>query len=141
MDNTSNVNNIVFVNEEAASSTRFDCKSQFILEEEYPVMFNGTLITKNDDGYILTQSAHIEKLSTVVTAVVNEIVFVSERARGAYIATVSRPDLTFGFSICSKYCNPNAAAVKRLKNVISYTMASVDIELKFVKLDISTVEL
>lgn len=61
--------------------------------------------------------------------------------RGAYIAAVARPDLTFGFAVSSQVVSPNAESIKFLNNVIRTSEDTVDLSLQFVPSDHISVKL
>lgn len=136
-----NRNDTTLYDKEAALSTRFYSRSPVFLDDGSPTTFNGSMVIKNSGVYSLTQAPHLSKLSTVPTDKVDKAAFISERARGAYIAAVCRPDLTFGFSIFSQYPDPDTIAAKRLNKVVTYAKANSDVALKFVKLHPTTIKL
>lgn len=103
--------------------------------------FNGADISLRQNVYSLTQRDHINRFSTLAEERINMSEFVSERARGAYIAAVCRPDITFGFAQCSKVTQLNVSAVKVLNKMIETAQRSADYGLKFVPLDKKSVRL
>lgn len=65
--------------------------------------------------------------------------FISERARGAYTAAVSRPDASFAFSTTSQVTKPDASDVKLIKKSITLCKDRPSNDLKFVPLDLASV--
>lgn len=115
--------------------TKLDCKPPKILSETHPVIFKGANISLPNHTYILTQPINIFKLYVISTDPVDKSAYISERARAVYIAVISRPDLSFGFAICSQYTEPDTNAAKRLNNAIKIVEESVDTVVKYVKLN------
>lgn len=89
----------------------------------------------------LLQPSHIEKISLIFYTPVDKPSFIAERARCAYIAAVSRADLSVGFSVCSQYLNRGFKAVNQLIKFIHQTISTVDTALLFVTLDYKTINL
>ena len=91
-DDTAYVCNEAFSQLEEQICKKFDSKAAKFSNESDKVKFNGAMIGLCGDTYYLTQPHHIEKLKQLDTSTASKEEFVEERARGAYIAAVCRPD-------------------------------------------------
>lgn len=61
--------------------------------------------------------------------------FVAERACEAYVASVTRPDLSFGFSAFFQYCTTTVNSVQLLNETIKLAKEQPSRCLKFVNLN------
>lgn len=72
----------------------------FKLLDEGSLEFNGAKIHLLNVVYSVSQSFHINKLKTLSeSGTINTYEFTSQREREAYIASISRPDLTAVFAV------------------------------------------
>lgn len=134
-DDTLNFGNKTFIDKEEKSSRKFLCKPKIVLEDGKSMRFNGATISLADNVVTLNQPDHIAKLQKVSEGSVDQSSFVSQRARGAYIASVCRPDLTFGFAVCSQVVKADKIAARRLNKAIDRAKSDEDLGLTFVQLD------
>ena len=141
IDDTETAGNPAYIKLEASSSTLFDGKRLQMLEDGGTVTFNGAEISLRDDICTITQPNHLQKLESITEDTVEKSEFVAQRARGAYIAAVSRPDLTFAFAYCSQLINRDTKAAKSLNKAIFRAKQKVNFGLTFVKIDILTARL
>lgn len=81
------------------------------------------------------------KLTSVPQTPVENFSFNAKGACGAYIAAAARRDVSFGFSVCSEYVNPDFEAVNRLNRFIHRAVATVDTNLSLVPLNCKTIKL
>lgn len=138
-DDTLNAANRTFADMEQKKSSRFICKDAKFLSDENPIRFNGATIYSKSGTIYLTQPENISKLSTIETDSISKDEFISQRARGSYIAAVCRPDLTFAFSKAAQVIIPTLDDCKELNKYIKVCMDSPSRGLKFVKLDSASV--
>jgi hypothetical protein len=101
-----------------------------------PIQFNGARIRLEAAGSIvLTQSRQISKIELVKTA----DDYIAQRARGAYIATVSQPERAFGYSFAAQVSgSPTADQIDFLNKQLAWQLDHPDRGLRFVPLDLST---
>src|SRR5204863_8950935 len=66
--------------------------------------------------------------------------YVAQRARGAYIASVSQPEAAFDLSFAAQMTNPSKDEVKLLNKRIQWQIENPMRGLKFVKLDVSSLQ-
>lgn len=83
-------------------SRKYDCKKAKVLSDCETLTFNCTNIIHQQQVYRLFQHDHALRLSPLAGDEKNNTFSVSERARGAYISEVCRPDIEFGFAQCSQ---------------------------------------
>ena len=67
--------------------------------------------------------------------------YVAQRARGAYIATLSQPEAAFDLSFAAQVINPQKDDAKRLNKRIQWQLDNSDRGLRFVKLDTASLKL
>lgn len=140
-DDTGNAGNDSFMKMEEVASKQFDCKPATPLKEGERIRFNGAFIGLDNGEYTVTQQEHIQKLNFLSETSPEKDAFTSERARGAYIAAICRPDLCYGFSVASQVVEPGQEDVKFLNRHIRQCVNRSDMGLKFVKLEQSSVRL
>eukprot|EP00171_Calliarthron_tuberculosum_P022597 IDg22597t1 len=98
-DDTLTLANTKFVHLEQRESTRFRSKPASALAEGVPLKFNGMMLHKHGDRLTVNAAvADRQLLTTIREKPVDRDAYVAQRARGSYIATVCRPDFTFGFT-------------------------------------------
>lgn len=89
----------------------------------------------------LRQLQHVNNLEKVSEANVDHASYVSQRAWDAYIASISRPDPTFGFAVCSRVVNADAINCKRLDKYVNMPKKSKNLGLSFVPLDADSIRI
>lgn len=67
--------------------------------------------------------------------------YVAQRARGAYIASISQPEASFDLSFAAQTTEPTADDIKRLNGRIQWQIDNSKRGLKFIKLDQKTMKL
>lgn len=97
--------------------------------------FNGATISLADNIVTLNQPDHIVKPQKVAEYSIDQSTFVSQRARGAYIASICRLDLMFGFSVSSQVVQADKTPARRLKKAIVRAKCDDNLCLAFVPLD------
>jgi hypothetical protein len=137
-------------------------KAQFLskereqLTQSNPVKFNGGNITlEKDNSVVLTQERQCKNLRLVTTyttdlasargairkAVTPKDQYVAQRARGAYIATVSQPEAAFDLSFAAQVINPKEEHAKQLNKRLQWQIDNPTRGLRFVQLDIQSLKL
>lgn len=102
--------------------------------------FNDCLISLTAGTYFISQLCHLLKLQLITTnATLQHII--PERAREAYLASVSRPDLTYGFAVCSQFRTPTATTITLLNNTIAHAHKHPSGRLQYQALGIATCHL
>lgn len=85
----------------------------------------------------MSQPGHLKILKRI-SSEASQQAFVIERALGAYLASVTRPDLSFGFSVCSQFQSPTPKSVQLLNDTIEQGHKHPSRCLKFVMLSYSS---
>lgn len=138
-DDTMYACNKAFTTEEERASKEFECKPAKFLKDGDKLKFNGATISQHGRSYRISQPDHIKKLNPLDAKNVTTADFVAERARGAYIAAVCRPDVTYSFSVASQITNPERIDFKALNNAIISMLNSPEKGLNFVPLDLDSI--
>jgi len=137
-------------------------KAEFMAKEreqltiDTPIKFNGGLIQLAPDRSIaFTQERQCKNLNTVNIKPANSTSsrgvtrnlltpkdqYIAQRARGAYIASVCQPEASFDLSFAAQVINPVESDAKTLNRRLSWQIENANRGLKFVKLDIKTLQL
>lgn len=137
-DDTLHIGNEAFLAKEEKLSREFKCKPKAVLAIDKPLKFNGGIISLERNAVKLSQPQHIAKLSTICEDNVDISAFTTQRARGAYIASMCRPDFTYRFAACSQVVVPKKVHAKRLNEAIESAKEDPNFGLSFVRLDPSS---
>ena len=136
--------------EEAIKKSGFTTKPRQLLTMEHPLKFNGGRISLQADGSIhLTQEQHIKTIGLVKTGPVTLVSsrgiarpnvsmkeqYVAQRARGAYVATMTQPEASFDLSFAAQATEPTKDDIKALNQRLQWQLDNSQRGLKFVKLD------
>ena len=140
--------------QEKLVDARFLSKEREELTAETPFKFNGGLIQLTDEGVSLTQTQHCKNLCTIATHPVTstgtksaartlapEEQYIAQRARGAYIASVCQPEACFDLSFAAQVSNPSKDDYQALNKRLDWQIKNAERGLKFVRLDVSTLQL
>ena len=135
---------------------KFLAKDREQLTVNTPLKFNGSVIhLLPNDTITLTQEKQCLHLSTISTKATNSTSsrgnirpalslqdqYVAQRARGAYIASVCQPEASFDLSFATQVINPTEDDAKLLNKRLAWQLQNPNRGLKFVKLDINTLQL
>jgi hypothetical protein len=134
---------------------KFMAKEREQLTVDTPLKFNGGLIQLVSDGITLTQERQCKNLSTITVkpaastssrgvtraSLTLKDQYIAQRARGAYIASVCQPEASFDLSFAAQVINPVEDDTKSLNKRLSWQIENANRGLKFVKLDINTLQL
>ena len=121
-----------------------------------PIKFNGCKISLQDDGSMsLTQEKYNKTLDTVQGKPTDLISsrgavrpnvsekdqYVAQRARGAYLATMSQPEAAFDLSFAAQMTNPDENDIKLLNKRLQWQIDNPKRGLKYVRLDRDSLKL
>lgn len=115
--------------------TQFDSKEIEMLTCNRMVKFNGGLLHYDGKIYYVNQPNHISNMKKLVPKSFTAADFISERARGSYIAAICRPDISFIFSVASQATYPTERDVKCINKAIEHCQSTTTFGLTFVPLD------
>jgi hypothetical protein len=138
-------------------------KAQFLAKEReqltftQPLKFNGGLIQldSTDMAITLTQERQCKSLrlvsskpatttssrGTIRSELSPKDQYVAQRARGAYIASVSQPEASFDLSFAAQMSNPDQLDIKALNKRLQWQLDNQTRGLRFVKLDCNSLKL
>ncbi|KAI0997196.1 hypothetical protein K3495_g10990 [Podosphaera aphanis] len=139
-DDTISLSDEGFANleENELQKARFKAKPKKILTCDNALVFNGCIITMDHDKSItLRQKMQGEKLQIVT----NGKEYVEQRSRGAYIASICQPEAEFDLSTAAQQKVSTKEDTARLNKRIKWHMNNIDLGLRFVPLDITTIKL
>lgn len=138
-DDTMHTCDKAFSDMEEQTSKDFDCKAAKFVKNGTSIKFNGAIISCDHCSYTITQTEHIENLNPLDINNGSAADFVAERARGAYIAAVCRPDVTYAFSVASQIAQPEVKDSKILNKATDLMIQTKTQKLRFVPLDLNSI--
>ena len=136
--------------DEAIRKEKFESKDQVEVTPTRPGKYNGTWITRQHDGPIyISQERHVKSIKMVEMTpatltssrglsrlnMSTKDQYVAQRARGAYVATMTQPEASFDLSIAAQTTEPTEDDVKALNKRLQWQIDHSTRGLKFVKLD------
>lgn len=133
--------NDAFFAKELEHSRRFKSSPLESLLNGGSLTFNGAKLSRDGDRLTLTTADHIAKMYLVDTESVAREEYASQRARGGYIASICRPDLMFGFAYAAQFPDPGPKQAKELNKTIPKAIASPTKGLRFVPLELATMDM
>ncbi|KHJ31356.1 hypothetical protein EV44_g4611 [Erysiphe necator] len=120
----------------------FIAKSVTYLTKMRPINFNGSNISLDEDGNImLTQQNHCNKIRLINQNDDIKSQYISQRALGAYIATVCQPEASFDLSRAAQVINPETNDVSQLNKRLTWQKSNQTRGLKFVPLDYNSLKI
>jgi hypothetical protein len=157
-DDTLILGNTLFADleEQKLKSEGLISKDRESLAQDRPIKFNGGLIELLPTGdLLLTQEAQCKNLSLVGTGTSSTTSargitrkdlsmrkqYIAQRARGAYIASISQPEAAFDLSFAAQVTEPMEDDAKALNKRIQWQIDNSTRGLKFVKLDPKSLQL
>src|SRR5438045_1930342 len=129
-------NEFMVKEEEELQKAKFLAKPREKLTANHPLEFNGFVITQSDNKISITQPEQIKKLNPLPTETFTKDQYIAERARGAYIATISQPQAAFSLSFAAQTTQPTADDTKFLNRCLDQQQNNEG--LTFVELDLQT---
>jgi hypothetical protein len=127
------------------------------LSQQNPLKFNGGLIQLEPTNVVhLTQRRQCENIKLVAAnkpvnlassrgvirkAVAPKDQYIAQRARGAYIASVSQPEACFDLSFAAQAIDPKDTDIKQLNKRLQWQINNASRGLRFVELDPETLRL
>jgi hypothetical protein len=105
------------------------------LTPEHPIDFNGFIITMDGSDLTISQDKQIKQIE-LLQKDFTKSQYVKERARAAYVATVSQPQAAFELSYAAQITEPTYDDVQYLNRCLQWQMKGSG--LRFVKLDEKT---
>jgi hypothetical protein len=115
--------------ENELARARLTSKKREKLTSTTPIKFNDGLISLSDNSLLLTQPKQFDQIRLIDVKTPIDLIssrgeirkmitpkdqYIAQRARGAYIATVSQPEASFDLSFAAQTINPKEKDAKRL---------------------------
>ena len=126
---------------EESMSRYFKSKPVSTLEPSSRLHFNGVQIERTGKRLDVNATLHTSKLKKIKWNSDATKEFVAQRARGAYIASHCRPDLSFGFAYASQHINPEEKHVNELNKIIERCLDTKHQCLRFIPLDLNSLSI
>lgn len=140
-DDTVSLANNEFLKLEKQHATLFQSSPLETLMENSTMTFNGAALKKENDNPLLSAPKHVAKLKVVEIEKAPREDYVSQRERGAYIASVCRPDLSFRFPYATQFPEPKKKEFKALNKAIEACLEAKVDGLKYVPLHLPSVHM
>jgi hypothetical protein len=157
-DDTLILADMTFTTQEAdkLKKAQFLSKEREQLTQSYLVKFNGGNISlREDNSIIFTQKRQYKTLRLVTTytsdltstrgairkAVTLKDQYIAQRARGAYIVTVSQPEAAFDLSFAAQVVNLKEEHTKQLNKRLQWQIDNPLRGLRFIQLDLQSLKL
>ncbi|SLM37481.1 hypothetical protein PMAA_090260 [Lasallia pustulata] len=134
-------NAFMVLEQEELEKAKFLAKLYEALKTNGHLKFNGLTITLLPDGLQIMQEKQASNTMELDQASFAKEQYIAQRARGAYLATVSQPQAAFPLLYAAQIVNPTIDDAKYLNKCLEWQRQNVGKGLKFVKLDIYTVRL
>jgi len=140
-DDTLNCGNKAFEELEDAEA-RFLTKGREFLNENSALRFNGATISRSKGCIRISQPEQVARVRTVIAGREESLEeYISQRARGAYIASTCRPDLSFAFAAAAQHRSPGPPEFKALNNALQTIIDTPEEGIQFVPQDPDTLRL
>ncbi|EED13533.1 conserved hypothetical protein [Talaromyces stipitatus ATCC 10500] len=141
--------------EKKIKAAKIQCKPRERLSPTNPLKFNSGLISETAQGIMLSQERTCKLIQIVQEQHANmtssrgkirknaspKEQYVSQRALGAYIASLTQPEATFDYAFAAQSTNPQKEDIKYLNKRLQWQIDNPYRGLKFVKLNINTIKL
>lgn len=134
---------------------KFIAKAREMLTPKAPIKFNGAIVVMEGGSITITQTKLCKNLSAIqltpldITSsrgdtrkgVTPKDQYVSQRARGAYIASVCQPESAFDLSFAAQVIDPKLEDFKTLNKRIQWQIDNHSRGLRYVQLDEASLKL
>ena len=131
------------------------CKARKKLSASTPLKFNGGLISESSQGILLTQERTCKQIRMVKTSNADTVSsrgkirkdmtpyeqYISQRALGAYVASMSQPEASFDLSFAAQVTNPDESDIKLLNKRLQWQFDNQSRGLRFIHIDMKTARL
>ena len=113
------------------------------LTKSHPLKFNGAVIELHGESITINQPQQIKRIQPVtINTPTSKEQYITQRARGAYIASVCQPEMAFGLSFAAQQStNPTDNDTNLLNRCLSWQIRNSTRGLKFIPLDLDTLKI
>ena len=114
-----------------------------ILTQSHPLKFNGAVIEQHDQSITINQPQQIKRIQPVeINTPTSKDQYITQRARGAYIASVCQPEMAFGLSFAAQHStNPTDDDINLLNRCLLWQIRNPTRGLKYIPLDLDTLKI
>lgn len=145
-DDTLTVGNEEFLRKETEEIIKagFLHKPLEILSLKNNLNFNGSIISLTNDTILVSQKRQISRIELIDVRKSQDMLktyYIAQRARGAYVATVTQPEASFSLSHAAQIKQPSIQNIKNLNKCLAWQKRNIDRGIKFVKLDIDSIRI
>ena len=117
-------------------------KPKSFLSHEHVLEFNGCKLQLVDCTIVMTQKGQMSKLQTIhhrMTDAAQQ--YVSQRARGAYLASICQPEASYDLSIAAQVTTPEDKDIEQLNQRLEWQINNPERGLSFAPLDLHRMKL
>jgi hypothetical protein len=115
----------------------FTAKKKQFLTPNNPLFFNKCVLTVNKDTLRIRQKKQGQKLEKATDA----ILYVQQRARKAYIATICQPKASFNLSAAAQIINPSKKDIAKLNKRTEWQQKHLNLGLNYVPIELNIMKL
>jgi hypothetical protein len=128
--------------DEELSKAKLRAKPKEPLTSEAPLIFNGGVLSMEGESVVLRQKNQADKLQQIDVKASNfKQIYMEQRARGAYIATLCQPEASYDLSVAAQHQEPTAEDVAALNRRIKWQIENKSRGIKYIPIDLATAKL
>ncbi|KAL0933405.1 reverse transcriptase-like protein [Colletotrichum truncatum] len=122
--------------EEQLEKKGLHAKPKTILSHNQEVDFNGGRIQSYEDYFTFLQKGQVKQLNTIEIDALNaRQQYVSQRARGAYLASICQPEASYDLAVAAQIKEPSKEDIEALNVRLQWQIDNPDRGLKYIPLD------
>ncbi|KAL0929476.1 uncharacterized protein CTRU02_204398 [Colletotrichum truncatum] len=122
--------------EEQLEKKGLRAKPKTILSHNQEVDFNGGRIQSYEDYFTFLQKGQVKQLNTIeIDALDARQQYVSQRARGAYLASICQPEASYDLAVAAQIKEPSKEDIEALNVRLQWQIDNPDRGLKYIPLD------
>ena len=128
--------------EEKLAEAAFRAKPKEFLSEDNPIEFNGGKIQLDSHDILFQQKGQASQLRPVDhTATDRDQQYISQRARGAYVASICQPEASYDLSAAAQVQTPEDKDIEDLNARIEWQIQNPKRGLRYIPLDLNRAKL
>ncbi|KAH9432814.1 hypothetical protein MCOR02_012558 [Pyricularia oryzae] len=128
--------------EEQLREAKLQAKPKTYLSHDNDLEFNGTKLKLEGKDIQIVQKGQLAQLKLVDhTAPDAAHQYISQRARGAYVASICQPEATYDLSVAAQTTTPDKADIEQLNARLQWQLDNQDRGVKYIPLDLARAKL